>query len=167
MTFDEYMALGETHHDEYYDGLVFVNPPTGHHVRVARRLTRVLEDACTSGHEVAPEWGWQTAPQVVFRPDIMVCAPWPRHARLLEFPPLLVVEILSRSTRREDWGRKRELYAKAGASSYWVVDPDAEEITVMANESNQFVVRARLGNGGVHQMTEPFPVTVDLAALFG
>ena len=59
------------------------------------------------------------------------------------------------------------MYAKAGASSYWVVDPDGEEITVMANESNQFVVRARLGNCGVHQMTEPFPVTVDLAALFG
>ena len=49
MAFAEYLALGETHHDEYYDGLVSVNPPTGHHVRVARRLTRVLEDACTSG----------------------------------------------------------------------------------------------------------------------
>jgi hypothetical protein len=29
MTFQEYLAHGETHHDEYYDGLVFVHPPTG------------------------------------------------------------------------------------------------------------------------------------------
>ena len=130
-------------------------------------MTRVLEDACPPGHEVAPEWGWQTAPQVVFRPDIMVCAPWPRHARLLEFPPLLIVEVASPSTRAEDRGRKRRLYALGGAAWYWIVDPDAEGITVMTNEGNQFVVRARLGNGGVHQLTEPFPVTVDLAALFG
>jgi Uma2 family endonuclease len=166
MTFEEYMAHGETHHDEYYDGLVFVNPPTEHHVRVARRLTRLLEDACPSGYEVAPEWGWQTAPQVVFRPDIMVYAPRSRYARLLEFPPLLVVEVLSPSTRREDWGRKRELYAQAGASSYWIVDPDAEDITVMANVDGQFSIIARLAEGSAQGLAEPFSVTVDLAALF-
>lgn len=167
MTFDEYMAHGETHHDEYYDGLVFVNPPTEHHVRVARRLTRLLEDACPSGCEVAPEWGWQTAPQVVFRPDIMVYAPRSRYARLLKFPPLLVVEVLSPSTSREDWGRKRELYARGGAAWYWIVDPDAQEITVMANVDERFSVVHRLSAGSAQHLDEPFPVTVDLAALFG
>ena len=166
MTYEEYQALGETRHDEYYDGLVFMNPPTGHHVRVARRLTRILEDACPPGHEVAPEWGWQTAPQVVFRPDIMVCTPWPRHARLLEYPPLLVVQVLSPSTRVEDWGRKRRLYALGGAAWYWIVDPDAEEVTVMANVDGDFSVVHRLSKGSAQHLDEPFPVTVDLAALF-
>ena len=91
----------------------------------------------------------------------------PGHAtRLLEFPPLLIVEVASPSTRAEDWGRKRRLYALGGAAWYWIVDPDAGEIAVMANDGDQFSIIDRLGEGSTKRLDEPFPVTVDLAALF-
>ena len=166
MAYEDYLALGETHHDEYYDGLAFVNLPSEPHVRVARRLTRVLEDSCPMGYEAAPEWGWQDVPRVVFRPDIMVYAPRSRHARQLEYPPLLVVEVSSRSTRAEDWGRKRELYAQGGAAWYWIVDPDAEEVTLMANEGGRFVITEQLTAGSTYRVTQPFPATLNLTALF-
>ena len=166
MTFDEYMAHGETHHDEYYDGLVFVNPPTEHHARVARRVTRLFEDACPAGYEVAPEWGWQATSQVVLRPDIMVYAPCSRHARLLESPPLLVVEVSSPSTRTQSGGRKREIYAQGGAPWYWIVDRYGEAVTIMANEAGHFITMQQLDDGLAHEVSEPFPLSLDLAALF-
>jgi Uncharacterized protein conserved in cyanobacteria len=43
--------------------------------------------------------------------------------------PILIVEILSGSTRRRDRDQKRSLYLDARVDEYWVVDPEAETTT--------------------------------------
>jgi len=96
----------------------------------------------------------------------MVYAPVSRRAKLLETPPLLIVEVLSTSSKREDLGRKLGLYARGGAAFYWVVDPDAEEVTVLANDSGRFVPTQQLTDGVASELTQPFPVRLDLTALF-
>src|SRR5664280_1677570 len=74
MTYAAYRALGETKHHEYYDGMCVINPPSRRRAVVARRLTRVLEDACPTGYDVIPEWGWRVQTQQEFGPDVMVVA---------------------------------------------------------------------------------------------
>jgi Uma2 family endonuclease len=44
--------------------------------------------------------------------------------------PILVVEVLSPSTRRFDIGRKRERYLSGGVEEVWLVDPVAKTIEV-------------------------------------
>ena len=44
--------------------------------------------------------------------------------RRLERAPLLVVEVLSPSTRTVDLVLKRRVLEEAGVPSYWLVDPD-------------------------------------------
>jgi prevent-host-death family protein len=44
--------------------------------------------------------------------------------------PVLVLEILSVSTKRVDLIKKMDLYRASGVGEYWVVDPDNTEITV-------------------------------------
>ena len=59
----------------------------------------------------------------VLVPDLLVVAD-PSHIskRVIEKPPLLVVEIVSPSTRKVDRGVKSRRYAELGVKHYWIVD---------------------------------------------
>ena len=71
-------------------------------------------------------------PRAVVAPDVFVALGVPDRDRdtflLWEESkgPDFVVEVTSRSTRREDRGRKREVYARLGVSEYILYDPRAE-----------------------------------------
>ena len=52
-------------------------------------------------------------------------------ARAINGAPDIVVEVLS-SNRRADLVRKRALYQAAGIPEYWIVDGDADTLTVLA-----------------------------------
>ena len=64
--------------------------------------------------------------------------------RMIEGAPDIVVEILS-SDRRRDLVRKRQLYAEAGVSEYWVFDPLSESVTLLELCYEVYVERAILG----------------------
>jgi Uma2 family endonuclease len=44
-------------------------------------------------------------------------------------PPSVVIEVTSRSTRREDEEEKRVLYARLGVAEYWLYDPEGEYLS--------------------------------------
>ena len=70
----------------------------------------------------------------VVQPDIMFISKERRHIigeANIQGAPDLVVEILSPSTARRDWGVKRELYAKHGVKEYWIADPANKIVWVM------------------------------------
>jgi Uma2 family endonuclease len=52
--------------------------------------------------------------------------------------PDLVVEILSRSTRRIDLGLKRQRYELAGVEEYWLVDPERRTVRVLRRDGPAF-----------------------------
>ena len=54
--------------------------------------------------------------------------------------PGLVVEILSPSTASRDWRIKLDPYAEYRAQEYWVVDPDAQCVWVMARSDEDPLV---------------------------
>ena len=71
-------------------------------------------------------------PGAVVAPDVFVVVGAPVHKRmsykLWEEPkaPDFVLEVTSRSTRKEDQGRKREVYASLGVGEYWLFDPTGD-----------------------------------------
>ncbi len=75
----------------------------------------------------------------VVQPDIVVVAD-PTHVsgRGIEGPPLLVVEILSPSTRSQDRGIKAQRYARLGVAHYWLVDPEAQSVECLRAEQGLF-----------------------------
>jgi Uma2 family endonuclease len=71
-------------------------------------------------------------PQAVVAPDVFVVLGAAKHRRLSyrlwqePKPPDFVLEITSRSTRSEDQGSKRGLYAYLGVREYWQYDPTGD-----------------------------------------
>ena len=70
----------------------------------------------------------------VLKPDLSFVSKERAHILTyanIQGAPDLVVEILSPSTARRDWGVKRELYAKHGVKEYWIADPANKIVWVM------------------------------------
>ena len=131
---------------ELYDGEVFVIPsPILLHQIVAGRLHLALNDyVCEHGGIVlfAPLDIVLTEYDVV-QPDLLLFVEERRHflnlRQVTRVPPDLAIEILSPGTVRNDRGRKKQLLARHGVREYWLVDPDAVSIEVMALQDERFV----------------------------
>ncbi len=63
--------------------------------------------------------------------------------------PDLVVEIVSPNNPERDLVRKRDIYARHGVGEYWIVDPEARSIRVMALEGNGYRMAGEYGERDV------------------
>jgi Uma2 family endonuclease len=124
---------------ELVRGELFVTPPPGdEHETIAARLSGILAPY-VSEHSL----GLVFHPKAVMRfegsevePDLMVRLPHPNRKKNdsdwdTAPVPILVVEILSAYTRRRDFNQKKRLYLDAGVAEYWIIDPEAQTITVI------------------------------------
>ena len=152
---------------EIVDGSLVVSPsPSRRHQRVSARLHALLADAAPQ-HLVAlfAPIDVVLAEDTVFQPDLLV-------ARTAEFDkpshpvrPVLVVEILSPSTRRIDVSLKRDRFEAAGCPSYWAVDPDAPSLTAWDLHGGRYVEVARVEGEEEFTAVQPYPVVVTPARL--
>jgi len=125
---------------ELIEGEIIVTPsPSPMHQLVVHRLAGLLDRAIVeSGLGLVLESPLDVflAAGNVLQPDLIVLLPDRIHlfgpARV-ESAPSLAIEIISPSTSTYDRVAKRDLYARYGVPEYWLVDPDAETITVFGD----------------------------------
>jgi len=82
--------------------------------------------------------------------------------------PDLVIEVLSRGTRKRDRTTKLDAYRDAGVPEYWLVDPEERTVVVYAlsEDRRRYVESLRCGIGGtVTSMVLP-GLELPVAALF-
>jgi Uma2 family endonuclease len=170
-TLDEVHALPEDGNKyELVHGELWVTPaPTNRHETILARLNHVLVpyvEAHGLGLVFRPHAVFRVGREVEVEPDLMVRQPHPdRHGSWETAPrPILVVEVLSPSTRRRDRGRKRDLYVEEQIPEYWIVDGDAETITVVVSGRDPAVVVDRM-TWAPEGASEA--LTFALAAIFG
>jgi len=77
--------------------------------------------------------------------------------------PNLVVEILSPSNWIDDRRTKFDVYADAGITEYWIIDPQKESVELYTLLGNRYelVEKYGLGESGSSQVISGFTVTVD------
>ena len=153
---------------EVLDGALLVTPQAAFgHQEVVMRLLVPLRAYCER-HGIGVVVGPGAVPQGTseLQPDIQVIpGPVALDANWAELPlPLLVVEVLSDSTRVRDLGVKRDAYLRWGIPAYWVVDPVARSVlTVRAGAD------APVEHGDVLRWTPRegmAPFECEVAALF-
>ncbi|MDX1389673.1 MAG: Uma2 family endonuclease [Acidobacteriota bacterium] len=117
---------------EILRGTLLVTPaPSPLHQRISRRLERWIEAYFhgPAGEMFHAPIDLILASGDIVQPDIVVVAdPAQVSDRGIEGPPLIVVEILSPSTRERDLGLKAQRYAELGVPHYWTVDPEARRL---------------------------------------
>jgi Uma2 family endonuclease len=148
LTVEDLETIPEEHEGdrhELIDGELVVTPvPVTKHQTVSSNLVYALEQHVRNnslGTVRAAPTGVRLAADTLVIPDACFVA----SDRLgifgektIDGPPDLVVEILSPGTSRRDLTTKRELYARFKVPEYWIVDPDAKTVTVLALGSDHY-----------------------------
>jgi Uma2 family endonuclease len=155
------------HRYELVDGSLVVTPaPSPLHQTVVLQLARLLADGCPDDQQVfvAP-LDVALSDDTVLQPDVLVARRADLSERDLPAVPVLVVEILSPSTRQVDLTLKRSRYEVAGCPSYWVIDPDTPSLTAWELQNGQYVEVAYVVGNDAYHAASPYPVSVFPARL--
>lgn len=164
MSWEEYLATPAHPRHEWVDGVVVVSPDPGwRHQRISRKLANLFDDVeglfgSISGNIKLPG-------NRVRVPDAYATR---KPEGVFIEQPVLVVEVLSPSTRTEDLLRKAPEYAAAGISQYWVVDPDDRSLEVHQLADERWALLMRLDEAtslGTVAIGDHGTVTVDLLDL--
>jgi Uma2 family endonuclease len=174
MTYEELFELpNDGKRYEIHDGELIVAPsPDWHHQDA---ISELFLEMATHVRKHVPGGKVYTAPldvrlspHNVYQPDIIYISPERRHilreTMPLEGAPDLVVEVLSPSTRSYDQRQKARAYAGAGVREFWLVDPDARSIEVLALRANHYEPVASVDGRAVSLVLPGF--SVDPAAIF-
>ncbi|WP_216216340.1 Uma2 family endonuclease [Amycolatopsis aidingensis] len=155
------------HRYELVDGVLVMSPsPRPVHQRAVARLLELLGRSCPRWLEVLPApVDVVLAEDTVLIPDVIVARREDFTDRALVGPPVLAVEVLSRSTRLVDLQLKRAKLAEAGCPHYWVVDPDEPSVRCFVRQDDQLVVRTTVVGTETAELDEPYPVQVSAQSL--
>ena len=155
------------HQYEIFDGLLVVSPsPIPVHQRAVVRLAGLLDAACPSGLETfVARLDVKLTDTMVLEPDVLVARVSDIGEKNVPAAPVLVVEVLSPSTRRYDMLLKRAAYEEHGVGSYWLVDPKEPSLTVLELAGGVYTEVAHVMGDEVFEATRPFPVRVCPAEL--
>ena len=118
--------------------------------QIGYELNKVFEKnlACKDC-KVYSELDWIVNDSTVVRPDVMiVCGEFKDD--FLKFPPVLIVEILSKNTSMKDKNIKYKLYESQQVKYYILVNPDSQTCEIFEWKSGEYVAADNCTNFSFH-----------------
>jgi Uma2 family endonuclease len=147
-TYQDYCQLPKEVRAEILEGELVMSPsPFRKHQRISReiefRLCQWVEKHHLGEVYDAP-FDVVLSPHNIVQPDLLYISK-ERQELLTEAnvqgAPDLIIEILSSKDKKRDTITKKAIYEKYGVKEYWVVDPDAEVVSVFILEGDVFKKR--------------------------
>jgi Uma2 family endonuclease len=143
--YDDYCLLPEHKRYEIIDGEIYVVPsPSFAHQDFLLNLAVIMRNHVREnglGVVVVAPFDVILSEEDIVQPDLVFIAQDRRTIitrRGCEGPSDLAVELHSPSTANRDKDLKRKLYAAHGVREYWLVDPNAGSIEVLALEAGGY-----------------------------
>jgi len=158
----EYLALPEdsSQRVELIDGTLMMSPsPTRVHQRISFRLATILDQVVPEGFEVQEAINVRLGRDRIVIPDLAVVTKVGGNEVVVAAPDVVVlVEILSPSTKRMDRLLKPGLAAEAKIPYLWIVEPEGPVVTAYELDGSDYQ-QSVTATGDQHiSLTEPFPV---------
>ena len=150
------------HRYELIDGELFVSAsPYLRHQWLQSNLLQLFfatmpKDLAVLAAPVGVEMGIDTH----LEPDLLVVRRTALDPKKLREHPLLVIEILSPSSRGYDSIRKRDAYQRMGIPSYWIADPEAPSLTVLELVDGRYHEVVTAVGAATLTVEAPFPVSI-------
>lgn len=148
-----YEWLDEDKRAEFIAGEIIIHSPARLiHIVVLKRIAKLVDDFVET-HKAGIVLTEQALVRLK-RSDVMPdLAFWknqtfPNDTKV--FPsPTFIIEVLSKSTAKNDKIRKKEEYALNGIMEYWIVDADAKTIEQYILENERYKLKERLSHGTI------------------
>ncbi len=176
MALDDFLALDETDGKwELDDGVLYITASgSPDHQFLIMEFSRHIDDYLDRFDQPPAQFYHEMTTvlsrelQQVPEPDIVIILAQSRDivgGSRVEGTPDIVVEILS-GDRNRDLIRKRQIYAEAGVTEYWSIDPRNDTVTQLELRGGVYVERAVLGPGDV--LTTPLlpELVIPLSEIF-
>ena len=157
LTFEEYLTYDDgtdTPYELVNGDLIPMSLGTGHHGELLWALASIFEQEIKQrdlpwvarpaliGVQSPRAGRWDTSriPDVTLLSAQQWAEMKEREAviRLSEAPPILVVEVVSPSTKADDYGAKWSEYSVLNIPEYWILDPTDETVTVCRLENGRY-----------------------------
>lgn len=167
LTYDDLVAMFPDEDGvrrELIDGELFVTPsPFIRHQRLVVRLTTALANHLElhpgQGEVFGSPLDVVMTPYDVVEPDLLVVLGDQLDVltdKHIHGAPGIVVEILSKGTRKRDQTSKRQLFDREGVREYWIVDPERNSLAVYRRAADGTMpLAATLGAGNGETLTTP------------
>lgn len=174
LTYQDYADLEGDDRYELLDGeLISLDSPTAAHqtasLTLASRMLPFVKEKDLGRVYLGPFDVLFTDCDVV-QPDVMFISREKEHIITpdnVQGAPDLLVEVLSPSSSRRDWGYKRKLYARHGVREYWIIDPTNRIVSVLVLRDGVLGVEQTLTQSETAESSVLQGFTLRLAELFG
>lgn len=165
-TEQDWLELPESSDVELVDGVLVMSPhPANRHQRLTLRIAALLDTAAPTGWVVLPEPNVRLDVDRVVIPDVVILSRAEMDTIVNDAADVaLVIEIVSPGHAAYERLLKPRLYAEAGIRWYVRVEPTALTAHVHELRGGAYVETA---SDHVVELTEPFPVRIDVPGLLG
>jgi len=121
---------GEKYKEEKIDGKIYrMAPPCNEHVNVQANLVYIFTDYFKRNKKpcrAMPGGGLYIDESSNFEPDLQIICRENDKSGV----PVIVVEVLSKSTQKRDLGVKMKKYEKLGVKEYWIITWEISSLTI-------------------------------------
>lgn len=111
------------------------------HQNISNKIAWVLQNElinCKECQALLPV-DWRVNDETIVQPDNLVICHKPKNAAYISKAPVIIFEILSKSTAQKDLHLKYELYEKEGVKYYVIVDPDEDMAKIYQNKDGKYI----------------------------
>ena len=145
MSFEEFARTPWEGKAEWVDGqaIFMIAPTPPPHGRAMGKVSLLLGVAFPA-LDVLIDTGIWVGDGRFRRPDLLLVYPNYDSTGSLIGIPLVAIEVVSKSSRTQDYIDKAAEYAQAGIGQYWIVDWQVETITILRNDDGAWRTLAEL-----------------------
>ena len=152
---------------EVIEGIPYAMSPSAspNHQRICSTINVALANALsekTCDFKVYHPVDIKIAENTIVQPDVLILCESPTK-QFIDFPPVLVVEVVSPSTCEKDIHTKFELYQNFGVKYYLIVDPDVRKVMVYELSGK---VYQEMSDYSTFSLTDGCEIAPDLGNVF-